>query len=248
VEIRLLGREHEAVGEVETRTLAWGGVRVEAAISRGGPATGDKPNEDALLVIAPEAPGMPLIVAVADAHFGREAAELAVGAVAGVQGRTDWTPGDAGHLRETLLRMVRAAQAAVLEGGSPSETTLLIGLLAGRDFHWASVGDSYLYWFRPGRRPAVQTRADRVWLGARLAVPVQEVTRLGRCRLGGGDRVLLTTDGIPEAVWNVLTLTPRRIEELLAAGGDAALEGLARAAIDRAGEDNIAAVLLTGGP
>jgi len=239
----LLGRDYDAVGVVEYRRAALGAAIVEAAICAGGEGAALKPNEDALLVVLPDEDGEDGLALVADAHFGPEAAELAVAVVAAAWAGAPRAVGvePAG----ALLRLVRLAQAAIADAGTESETTLLLAALWGGTLHWASVGDSYLYRLGGGRRTRRLNRADRVWLGARLVVPVHQVTRLGRFDLLPGTRVLLTTDGIPEAVRNVSTLGPRQITAALDDGGDRPLEALVRAALARGGEDNVAAVLIS---
>ncbi|MCU0934921.1 MAG: protein phosphatase 2C domain-containing protein [Gammaproteobacteria bacterium] len=243
MEIRLLGRDHDAAGIVAYHQAVFGTAVVEVAICAGGEAAAGKPNEDALLVVPPEAEGEAGLALVADAHFGQEAAELAVAAVA--EGWARAAGDERREPEETLLRLVRAAQAALSDAGSESETTLLLVVLQGAALHWASVGDSYLYRIEAGGRARVVNRVDRVWLGARLVVPVHEVTRRGRFDLAPGSRVLLATDGIPEAVRNVPTLRPRQVAAALDGGGDGPLQALVRVALDRGGEDNIAAVLIT---
>lgn len=243
MEIRLLGRDHDAVGVVEYRRAALGAAIVEAAICAGGEAAAVKPNEDALLVVLPDGEGEDGLALVADAHFGPEAAEIAVAAVAESWDR--FAGGGIEASEEALLRLVRLAQAAIADAGTESETTLLLAAVGGGTLHWASVGDSYLYRLGAGRRTRRLNRADRVWLGARLGVPVHQVTRLGRFDLLPGTRVLLTTDGIPEAVRNVSTLGPRQITAALDDGGERPLEALVRAALARGGEDNVAAVLIS---
>jgi serine/threonine protein phosphatase PrpC len=242
MEIRLLGRDHAAAGVVAYHQVAFGAGAVEVAICAGGEAAAGKPNEDALLVVPPEAEGEAGLALVADAHFGPEAAEVAVAAVAEAWARA---AGDERRQpQETLLRLVRAAQAAVADAGSESETTLILALARGAALHWASVGDSYLYRIEPGGRARVVNRVGRVWLGARLVVPVHEVTRRGQLDLAPDSRVLLATDGIPEAIRNVSTLRPRQIAAALDGGGERPLEALVHAALEQGGEDNIAAVLI----
>ena len=73
------------------------------------------------------------------------------------------------------------------------------------------------------------------------------MTRRGRFELAPGTRVLLTTDGVPEAIRNVPTLGARQIRAALDGGGDRPLDALVRTALDCGGEDNIAAVLITVG-
>jgi serine/threonine protein phosphatase PrpC len=245
MEVRLLGRDYEVVGAVEARRLDLHGLDVEMVISRGGEAAAGKPNEDALLVMDSAGGEAPVLGMVADAHFGREAAELAVAAVAQAYSSCRWPARPQDGARETLLRFVRAAQAAIVESGTESETTLLVGVVDARTFHWASVGDSYVYVLRPGRRATVANPQVRVWLGARLGVPVSEVTRHGHCPLEVGTRVLMTTDGIPEAIWNVPTLGPKQIAGVLDGAEDHPLRALTQRALAQGGEDNIAAVLLT---
>lgn len=244
LEVRLLGREHEVASEVHYRRALIGASAVEAAICAGGSGAAGKPNEDALLVVPPDAPGEPALVMVADGHFGADAAELAVDAVG--RAWADASPEVREGSDEALLRLVRMAQAAISEAGTEGETTLLLAVIHdGTTLRWASVGDSYLYRWPPGRGGGQANRLDRVWLGTRLTVPVHEVTRRGRFELVPGMRVLLTTDGIPEAIRNVPTLGTRQIRAALDGGGDQPLDALVRTALDRGGEDNIAAVLVT---
>ncbi|MBP7712612.1 MAG: protein phosphatase 2C domain-containing protein [Gammaproteobacteria bacterium] len=244
VEIQLLGREHEVASSVHYRRAVIGACAVEAAICAGGLGAAGKPNEDALLIVPPDAPGEPALVVVADGHFGADAAELAVAAVG--RAWADASPEVREGSDEALVRLVRMAQAAITEAGTEGETTLLLAVIHnGTTLRWASVGDSYLYRLPPGRGGRRANRLDRVWLGPRLTVPVHEVTRRGRFELAPGTRVLLTTDGIPEAIRNVPTLGARQIRAALDGGGDQPLDALVRTALDRGGEDNIAAVLVT---
>ena len=243
-EIRLLGREHEVASSVHYRRAAIGACAVETAICAGGRGAAGKPNEDALLVVPPDALGEPALVVVADGHFGADAAELAVAAVG--RAWADASPEVREDSAEGLLRLVRTAQATIAEAGTKGETTLLLAAIHnGTTLRWASVGDSYLYRLPPGRGGRRANRLDRVWLGPCLTVPVHEVTRRGRFDLPPGTRVLLTTDGIPEAIRNVPTLGARQIRAALDGGGDQPLDALVRTALDRGGEDNIAAVLVT---
>ena len=244
VEIRLLGCEHEVASRVHCHRVVIGSSAVEAAICAGGLGVAGKPNEDALLVVPPDAPGEPALVVVADGHFGADAAELAVDAVG--RAWADASPGVREDSDEALLRLVRMAQAAISEAGTEGETTLLLAVIHnGTTLRWASVGDSHLYRFPLGRRGRRVNPLDRVWLGPRLTVPVHEVTRRGRFQLVPGMRVLLTTDGVPEAIRNVPTLGARQIRAALEGGGDQPLDALVRTALDCGGEDNIAAVLVT---
>lgn len=246
VEVRLLGREHEVASAVHYRQTVIGACTVEAAICAGGFAAAGKPNEDALLVMPPDAPGEPVLVLVADGHFGADAAELAVAAVG--KGWASASPEVREDSEEALLRLVRMAQAAIAEAGTQGETTLLLAVVHnGTALRWASVGDSYLYRLPPGRGGRRVNRLDRVWLGSRLIVPIHQVTRRGRFELAPGTRVLLTTDGVPEAIRNVPTLGARQIRAALDGGGDRPLDALVRTALDCGGEDNIAAVLITVG-
>ena len=231
VEIRLLGREHEVASAVHYRQTAIGACTVEAAICAGGSAAAGKPNEDALLVMPPDAPGEPVLLLVADGHFGADAAELAVAAVG--KAWASASPEVREDSEEALLRLVRMAQAAIAEAGTQGETTLLLAVVHnGTALRWASVGDSYLYRLPPGRGGRRVNRLDRVWLGSRLIVPIHQVTRRGRFELAPGTRVLLTTDGVPEAIRNVPTLGARQIRAALDGGGDRPLDALVRTALD----------------
>jgi len=243
-EILLLGPESEDLDQVAWHQVQLATTRVEAVISRGGPAAGGKPNEDAALVLAE---AEPLLVMVADAHFGASASVLAVDSVARIYRGTAWGEVGEDGLRDVLLRMVRVSQGAILERGEGSETTLLAGLYRQGVLHWANVGDSYLYRLPPRGGASVINTPAPVWLGARIRVPVHELTEIGRCRVEAGTRVLLATDGIPEPRRGILAFGPSRIRALLDVPGERPLERLARAALEEAGEDNIAGVLLTGG-
>jgi serine/threonine protein phosphatase PrpC len=246
--IRWLGREHAAPGVVAWSRIELEGSSLEAVISQGNQDPAEKANEDALLVLVPPGPPALPLVLVADAHFGPQAAELAVAAAVRTHAAADWSDLGAPALHELLLRTLRAAQGTILERESASEAAVLVGLVGDDAFIWASVGDAYLYRLQAGRRPRVLNRQARVWLGGRLRVPVREVTELGRCPLEAGEEVLLATDGIPEAVRDDTVLPPSRVEAVLRGAADRRLEALARAALDSGGEDNLAAVLLTLGP
>lgn len=245
-ELRLLGPDHPVPGEVAYRRLELGNWSLEAVISQGNRSATEKPNEDALLVLLPAEPAVPALLAVADAHFGADAAELALAGAGSTYLRSTRGWRAAEGPRDLLLRCVRSAQAAVVEGGCESETTLLAALLCGEGLWWASVGDSYLYRFRNGRRPRVVNRRSRLWLGARLTVPVSEVTVLGRCPLEPGVGFLLATDGVSEPRQGWPALSGRGLQRVLNGAADRPLEALARFVLDAGGEDNLAAIRLSG--
>ncbi len=211
------------------------------------PPQGKAGNEDALFLSPPHgrAPGM---VAVADAHFGARASELALRAIEAAAARTCWDDAsELGH-RRVLSELVRAAGSRVLREAEGSETTLLLVTILGTRLVWTSIGDSYLYLLPATTRPRVLNPIARQWLGARANIDAATLASFGTVDLSPGDRILLATDGIPEAVRGRSTFTPDDVQAALDAGGDGPLEFLVGAALARGGEDNVAAILLSRDP
>ena len=236
----LLGGDYEAKGTVAARGLA--GEEWAAAISAGGdsPAPKEDPNEDACAIV--ELAQDEHLAVVADAHFGREAAERVVEVL--VQ-RTPAlrTAASGAARRAALAESLEIAGARIGAGSSRSACAVLAGYRAGPAVDWISVGDCRGYRV-PADVPAgtiVFNPLTSSYLGGPRLPPDLET---GRLSLEPGDRVVLATDGLPECIYGRPTLGPPRIGELAAQGPAArAADRLVREALGRGGEDNVALVV-----
>lgn len=239
------GPDHAEPNAITWEERRWPGFVAQAAISVGrAMPLGESTNEDGLVLVAPLA-GAPAVLAVADGHYGPEAAGVAIDAVARVLGRRQWTDLAPYALSAALEEAVRAAGERVLREAEGSETTLLAGLLAEATFHWASVGDSFLYHFGPGSPPRVVNGRDHRWLGAVRNKDPMLLATAGSLSLEKGESVLLATDGLPEPARGGPHLAPEQVEALLTGVRERALEALVRAALERGGDDSIAAILVS---
>ncbi len=185
------------------------GLRVASALGRGGAAklyAHKDPNEDACM--SAEGPGG-WFLAVADGHWGEEAARIAVDSVSaaaqgwvedvGVREQRTW--------RDALQDAVVAAHHAILEscrGERGPRTTLSLALARRPEaaFFSASVGDSHLFWSDdercldlgwPRNRPPRflgQRDGDDDWL--------RSATRLEAGSLRETRALLAATDGLSE--------------------------------------------------
>ncbi|MFO1050965.1 MAG: SpoIIE family protein phosphatase [Planctomycetota bacterium] len=218
----LLGRDHRLFGAIATEhgssgdvaaAICAGGVPDERFFrSKGDPAF---PNEDACCFVDD---GRRLLLAVADAHFGRSASERFIEAVATAQ-----PPADPAAFRALLADLDRLAP----EPQTASSTTLIVAVLdrTTREAMAASYGDSSLLRITAGGA----TRA--VPRGARFLVPGEalgEPEGLLSWRLQPHEVVVLHSDGIDEAFGSHGGVMPKDVARLCAlCGGDPVL--LARA-------------------
>jgi hypothetical protein len=182
-----------------------------AVVSRGGAhkryASVD-PNEDVAAFAVGEGG---VLLAVADGHFGCEAAEWAVERILERFGSA-WTAHAAtsveDHWEEAVAAACLDANAAILDGvarggRAASQTTLALALVRPRAelLAWASVADSLVF-------RVTETAAHALWPGDAAGVflgdPAASEASLrrhlaaGRERLTGTRAVVLTTDGFAE--------------------------------------------------
>jgi hypothetical protein len=200
----LRGGDHEGVGEIAA--IAEGAVAV--ALSRGGCAKQyphRHPNEDAAGFARG---GSGVLLAVADAHAGREASELAVQALLARCGAA-WTgagaPAWPEAAREALAGVhAEVVAASVRAGNETTRTTLAFALVRPEDdlLAWASLGDSHV--FRAGAGGVEELaagREDPSWfVGSAARAPEDLAARLraGHGPLAAARAVVLVTDGLSE--------------------------------------------------
>lgn len=225
----LQGRDCTEKGIVQHRRAgSWG-----LALSRGldSPATKHDPNEDACGVVT--SAGLSVAV-VADAHFGRRSAEVAVEALLAAALRTppEAAPGP------WLAHQLRSAHRRVLRGSSAC--ALLAVVTQGPQLSWISIGDCRLYRLRSGQGAVLNTLNNR-YLGDWGTLKPSS----GETTLHEDDRIILASDGLPECRYNIPTLSPHQVG-LIASRGDAeeVAISLTEAALERGGEDNIAVAVL----
>lgn len=247
----LLGEDNTDWGAVGIRAGATG--RVACAISRGRrPAlpssapTKVDPNEDAVLALDD---GDAVLLAVADAHHGREAGHRLLERIAAGL-RTDLPSLHA--LAEALAGLAGAG------GETPSETTLAVAVCrrSSRRGFGLSFGDSSVFLVgggEPPRRLAAKRHAfvrpgDALSLARERAVPFRFV--------GGPGRLLVAfTDGVDECCYGrpALSVGPAHLDDLLRETGalpEAYARALANLALEGVGgnpggEDNLAVAVAT---
>lgn len=188
--IVLWGPEHPVLDRVAEATLD---ERAAVALSAGRFPKAEwsvDPNEDAVLAARGTAARL---VAVADGHFGFDAARAALGAIAARAAALVEDAADpAVALREGCGASRAAVAAAVEDAGPPragSRTALTVALLAGGSLHVVSYGDTVCVRVRGGRARVV----SEPWpfLGPDVGTP--PVTRV---RLRARDRVVVASDGL----------------------------------------------------
>jgi len=202
----LLGREHTTLAAVST--IAEG--RCAVALSRGGARKTYHhvdPNEDAAAFAAGEGG---LFVAVADAHGGRDASEIAIERLIRHHA-PEWTASEFHCSAELWSAAAHTAFADINEaivrhgalgGATASRTTLAFALVRPGDglLAFASIGDSHV--FRVDANRAVELAPDTPY--GFLGGPEETPERLReRCVVGTGDlagarALLLATDGLSE--------------------------------------------------
>lgn len=215
--ITILGRDHDARGEVYLQSLD--PVPVALGTSAGTTA---KPNEDA---VGASASGKELVLAIADGHWGREAAEIGVSKAMELFCSLDTHVTE----NETLGRLISVFEQVnerlyEMAASSPDavtpETTLIVGHIreteAGKVLYWASFGDSYLFLLRGQKLNQLNSLHPR-WLGYLSKLSEKPETRSllmkyltdnaryvgvanglqkGVEKLEPGDVVFLCTDGL----------------------------------------------------
>ena len=194
--IILLASEHVAALPV-SRALG----RAACALGKGeGPFLNPKlsPNEDSVLIALR---GEQLLAGVADSHFGHQAGERLVRNLL-EQVEHAW-PSDSASLREAVLRADEQGTESVRDR---SESTFLVTLVAGNAVHWVNIADSVLYLvtasgIRELNTPSSVFGGGTVSLRTRQQRPAAagvELADHGTIACGGGDVLLLCSDGILE--------------------------------------------------
>ncbi len=134
-------------------------------------------NEDAAVVLGPEAGNWDVLLMVADGmgghRRGREASHYVVAEVAALlRTRSESWGDDDLAIEQTLIRSVEAAdrqlslQARDARGAERPGTTLTLAVLRGRRCYIAHAGDSRAYLLRAGR--AFQITEDHTWVQAQV--------------------------------------------------------------------------------
>ncbi len=218
----LLGRDHRLFGAIATEQGSSG--EVAAAICAGGVpdprffrSKGDPafPNEDACCFVDD---GRRLLLAIADAHFGRSASEALIEAVATAQ-----PPADRAAFLALLADLDRLAPGAE----TASSTTLIVAVLdrSTREAMAVSFGDSSLLRITAaGATRAIPRGARFVAPGGALGEPEGTLA----WRLEPHEVVVLHSDGVDEAFGPAGGVMPKDVARLCAlCGGEPVL--LARA-------------------
>lgn len=190
--VALWGDEHPDLERIADARVD---ERTAVALSRGRypkPYPHVDPNEDAVLAACGPAGRL---LAVADGHFGFDAARAALTAVAqrapALVGESAEPPADG--LKETCRAAREAVAAAVASLEQPradSRTALTVALLTGEHLHVATYGDTVCVRERAGRGKAVGSDG---WpfLGPDVGTP-----KIDRVRLRRRDRVAVASDGL----------------------------------------------------
>lgn len=237
--VALWGDQHPDLDRVADARLD---ERTAVALSRGRfpkPYPHVDPNEDA--VLAASGPGGRLL-AVADGHFGFDAARAAMGAVgARVSALVEDPDGDpVGALEETCraaLDAVADVVAAVEPPRDASRCALTLALATGEHLYAVTYGDTACVRGRGGRDRLVG-RPGWPFLGAGAGVPPVD-----RARLRPRDRVAVCSDGLTTYLGRAW---PARIAAALDAAEDplAAARELIEMAMDGGAGDHIAVGVL----
>ena len=260
--ITILGRDHEAKGEVYAHLLDFLPVSLGTSVG-----TTLKPNEDAVGV---SVLGSEMILAIADGHWGREASEL------GVSKAIDLLDPESSGITESEIQarlfllfeqinnQLYDMAVSTPEAATP-ETTLIVGCIKetkdGKFLYWASFGDSYLFLLRKDILKQLNSLESR-WLGyvsklseKHAARAVLMRTLVNKTRFAGvadgletgtekiepGDIIFLCTDGLigvdrdpnPAQLYGIRTML---LSDLPI---DSKVEKLIASALSRGEKDNI---------
>lgn len=248
-----LGRHHLDYGVVGSEELP-GGRTASAlcvgasplALTSGHKVLHGVANEDALLAIES---GPRTLLAVADAHFGPEAAEEVL---AGLR-ESAAAAGLPSHPLDLMKRIRRISRSR--GAGYASETTLLVAVVdrSVKAGFAVSFGDSSLWAFRPGDTPRVLSRKnDRYVTPCHPASLDPRRATESAFRCGPGDLIVALTDGVDECHYRRpnTSVAPRHVAPLwnssagrpkdwVEAVGSQALRGVDG---NPGGEDNLAII------
>lgn len=188
--VRLVGSDHRDLGQISSQPV---GPRAAVALSRGRHPKGYPsvdPNEDAVLI---HTDGERWLMAVADGHWGIDAAEAAVDALASRS--TELLAMDPEVAPEAALRLAAEAVAAIGKRQASTErsrTSLSVAVVGRGAVYHAGVGDSTL--FLVGRTLVRRIAAAGPFLGSTQSLRPQT----GKHVLHRGVMVLLATDGLTD--------------------------------------------------
>ena len=215
--IIILGRDHDAKGEIHLQSLD--ALPVTLGTSAGTIA---KPNEDAVGV---SALGKGLVLAIADGHWGRKASEIGVSKAVELP-TFDSLPAVESEIQAGLFSIFEQVNnqlydlSALTPSEATPETTLIVCQIkeveGRKSLYWASFGDSYLFLLRKEKLNQLNTLQQR-WLGYLSKLSEKSETRAVLMRyltdearyvgvVGGletgieelepGDIVFMCTDGL----------------------------------------------------
>jgi len=215
--ITILGRDHEAQGEIFLESLDF--LPVSLGTSTG---TTLKPNEDAVGV---SEQGSEMILTIADGHWGRAASELGVSKALDLLD-PDYRPMTESEIQARLFSLFDQINSQLYDMATSTpdaptpETTLVVGHIKETEndkiLYWASFGDSYIFLLRKEILKQLNSLESR-WLGylSKLSeknelravlmrtlvdkaryVGVAGGLETGIEKLESGDIVFLCTDGL----------------------------------------------------
>ncbi|MHA2297846.1 MAG: hypothetical protein ACXADA_17585 [Candidatus Hodarchaeales archaeon] len=247
--MKLLGRDYPELGKYKHFRTSLEGFFMETIITAGMKFDPKKKvhfNEDAALLIPPvEGESIPGLLAVADAHWGREAAEISINTLHDVFYSLEWSGNEpVMEIESRLWSLIGEALDTIVRARVESETALVAGFLLVDAFHWVSFGDCFIYAFPPDKQAYTVNETLDTWLGQRVATNYREFVIFGSLYLKKGATLLLTTDGLPEAVYGRPTISVFDMRTIIETNTDNPIVALTEAALDAGGEDNLAAILV----
>lgn len=235
--LELRGRDYPTLGPLATAAFPDGGA---IALSRGAypkPYFHLDPNEDGALLLRDDRAAL---LCVVDGHNGVQASEVALETVLGRA--ADLIASSPAQFETRVTELVLEV-ATALASERRSRSSLLLATLRGDRCLWASFGDCAL--FRSARRD-VQNRENDLVLGRDLRARVLPPELwAGSLRCEPGERIALTSDGVPNFISD-----PERITGILRdASNDAvAATTLARTALEAGAGDNVAVATIGAYP
>lgn len=217
------------------------GDRVAIALDRGRHpkrVRSRHPNED--VVAAAYAGGLP-VLAVADGHYGSEAAMLAVAGILDWAAREPAPDTSSGALASVVEELV-VAMARELEqptcGNSDSATTLVVGVVDEHELRWVSVGDSSLFVVTQGSGVRVNP-TEHHYLGTKAARRgLGRHVHHGVVPRRGDEVVVAVSDGVTDHVRHPADAIAAAVTT--AASPDAAASLIVDLAGDAGAGDNVA--------
>jgi serine/threonine protein phosphatase PrpC len=233
----LLGRNFEQKGQLGCLDLETCSLVLSCGLD--SPAPKRHPNEDA--IGAARSYSGCTVGVVADAHFGRESAELVVGAVLSQVFRSEG-PASAHSFAERVGTSLSMVAHQLKQQRTDSACALVVARRYEEELIWASVGDCRLYQVEADGRAKELSPVEQAWFGAHFR---PRDLNWGRCGVNSSQRLLLATDGLPECQYGIPTLGVGDLGPIAARGGlSVAAKELAQAALDGGGEDNIGILLM----